>query len=335
MNMIGKRFLKGILAMIVVSVLSTLAISLFSCQNEEIANSNVRQKNAKTFMNNSTNLLADFLQADVVVHNGAIQCAPLLPDTTSWTMDGNTKYERTTTVYVIFPEGTSPEVKNLYNEIMSVRDMASLERMTAADFSTITPPDSAYAFQMSEDKVSEELKPMTDASIQYLMTLGVSYKELMDMIEELKTDTTSLIPLALVIAEYQMNEETDEWYPLTSYNPMSIFVTTAHATSKDNMDWSASGLCAFKAVGGHIIYDMFSKNFTKGLAIAGMKKIMVKILARTMGIIGVAITIAEFVSCMRESGKCVFETKSPTNFEGKLLDAINKGNIGGIPTLKP
>lgn len=330
--MIVKRFFKGIFAINVIFILSAMSVSLYSCQNEDVANDKVSQQEAATFMDKSIELLAQFMQADVVVKNKTIQCVE------QHTVDGDTtslKNENTLiptdgtkTVYVVFPEGTSQNVKNLYSEIMSVQDMAILERMTAAEFTTMTPPDSAYAFQMSEEKVKEELTPMTQASIKYLTSFGVSTLELIEMVSELNTDITSLIPLALVIAEYQMFEAKDSLPTLTGYNPMSLFATPTYAIgTKDNLDWSAMGLCAFNAVGGHVIYSVFHKGIIAGLTIAGMKTILVKVISRTMGVIGTAITIAEFVNCMRDNGKCVFEIKPQSNLEGKILDELNKGQI--------
>lgn len=330
--MIVKRFFKGIFAINVIFILSAMSVSLYSCQNEDVANDKVSQQEATTFMDKSIELLAQFMQADVVVKNKTIQCVEqhtVDGDTTSLKNENNLiPTDGTKTVYVVFPEGTSQNVKNLYSEIMSVQDMAILERMTAAEFTTMTPPDSAYAFQMSEEKVKEELTPMTQASIKYLTSFGVSTLELIEMVSELNTDITSLIPLALVIAEYQMFEAKDSLPTLTGYNPMSLFATPTYAIgTKDNFDWSAMGLCAFNAVGGHVIYSVFYKGIIAGLTIAGMKTILVKVISRTMGVIGAAIAIAEFVNCMRDNGKCVFEIKPQSNLEGKILDALNKGQI--------
>lgn len=323
-------------ALAAISVISAFAISLFSCQNEEAAVSQKSKNNAMAFMDKSVSLLQTFIQADVVVPGRGMRrvgLPALAGDTTSFTnKDGKTSFEQTKTVYVIYPEDTPLEVKNLYNQIMSVRDMVILEHVTAAEFSTLTPPDSTYAFQMSEDKVREELEPMTEASINYLQSFGVTKTELMDMLAEAKADTTALIPLALILAEMQINAATEEESSLYSYSPMSLFATPAYALNHREEVFLD---CALQAAIGISIDAIAQRGFTKAISLSTMKTIFKKLLPKALGAIGVAITVAQFVHCMIENNKCVLATKTPSSLEGQLIDIIGSGGIpkdlGDIP----
>lgn len=321
--MIVKRFFKGIFAINVIFIISAMSVSLYSCQNEDVANAKVSQQEAATFMDKSIELLAQFMQADVVVKNKTIQCVEqhtVDGDTTSLKNENNLiPTDGTKTVYVVFPEGTSQNVKNLYSEIMSVQDMAILERMTAAEFTTMTPPDSAYAFQMSEEKVKEELTPMTQASIKYLTSFGVSTLELIEMVTELNTDITSLIPLALVIAEYQMNEAIKNLPPLMGYNPFTFLATPTFANEYDAQIFLD---CAMKAAIGFSLEGISRLGISQAITLSVMKTALKSILIKTMGVIGVVITVAHFTNCMLEKGKCVFAITAPSDFENKLNDAI-------------
>ena len=53
-----------------------------------------------------------------------------------------------------------------------------------------------------------------------------------------------------------------------------------------------------------------------------LNTIIKSILIKTMGVIGVVITVAHFTNCMLEKGKCVFAITAPSDFENKLNDAI-------------
>lgn len=334
--MIRKRFIKGMFALAAISVISAFAISLFSCQNEEAAVSQKSKNNAMAFMDKSVSLLQTFIQADVVVPGRGMRrvgLPALAGDTTSFTnKDGKTSFEQTKTVYVIYPEDTPLEVKNLYNQIMSVRDMVILEHVTAAEFSTLTPPDSTYAFQMSEDKVREELEPMTEASITYLQSFGFTKADLMDILKEANADTTALIPLALILAEQQINDAADEETSAYIYSPMSLFATPAYAA------YNKMGVfvdCAMKAAIGVSLHGIEHLAFSEFLSRTALKTIVKKIALRTLGVIGTAIVIAEFINCMSESGKCVLATKNPSSLEGQLLDIVGGGGIpkdlGDVP----
>lgn len=320
-------------ALAAISVISAFAISLFSCQNEETAVSQKSKNNAMAFMDKSVSLLQTFIQADVVVpENGIRRVGPpsLAGDTTSFTNkeDGKTSFEKTQTVYVIYPENTPLEVKNLYNQIMSVRDMVILEHVTAAEFSTLTPPDSAYAFQMSEDKVREELEPMTEASIIYLQSFGFTKADLMDILKEANADTTTLIPLALILAEQQINAAADEETSAYIYNPMSLFATPAYAS------YNKTGVfidCAMKAAIGVSFNEYKHFIISELLTRAAVTAMVKKIALRTLGVIGAAIVIADFINCMSESGKCVLATKNPSSLEGQLINIVGGGGIPKNP----
>lgn len=54
----------------------------------------------------------------------------------------------------------------------------------------------------------------------------------------------------------------------------------------------------------------------------GLNTTKKSILIKTMGVIGVVITVAHFTNCMLEKGKCVFAITAPSDFENKLNDAI-------------
>lgn len=328
--MVAKRFFKGLFALIIISMISAVAVSFFSCQNEQTVSNEKAKRDASAFLGKTTNLLASFMQANIVLHNNNNVCrvspTPTLPEDTTTYKNENNQYEfkRIETVYVIFPEDTPLDVKNLYNQIFTVQDMTTLERMTAAEFTTLNPPDSAYAFQMSVDSVRNELMPMTNASIDFLKTFGVTISDLIDMVEEAGTDLTALIPVALVIAEQLAYNESTELSSANLLTPFGLFNTPAYAADYDAMI-AGSLDCAMKTIVGASLSNIGKLGVSTAISLSIIKGVLASVLPKVMGPIGVAITIARFVGCLAEKGVCVFSVKCPSPLEGKLgqiLDGV-------------
>ena len=202
--------------------------------------------------------------------------------------------------------------------------MTTLERMTAAEFTTLNPPDSAYAFQMSVDSVRNELMPMTNASIDFLKTFGVTISDLIDMVEEAGTDLTALIPVALVIAEQLAYNESTELSSANLLTPFGLFNTPAYAADYDAMI-AGSLDCAMKTIVGASLSNIGKLGVSTAISLSIIKGVLASVLPKVMGPIGVAITIARFVGCLAEKGVCVFSVKGPSPLEGKLgqiLDGV-------------
>ena len=93
-------------------MISAVAVSFFSCQNEQTVSNEKAKRDASAFLGKTTNLLASFMQANIVLHNNNNVCrvspTPTLPEDTTTYKNENNQYEfkRIETVYVIFPEDT-------------------------------------------------------------------------------------------------------------------------------------------------------------------------------------------------------------------------------------
>ena len=59
--MVAKRFFKGLFALIIISMISAVAVSFFSCQNEQTVSNEKAKRDASAFLGKTTNLLASFM----------------------------------------------------------------------------------------------------------------------------------------------------------------------------------------------------------------------------------------------------------------------------------
>lgn len=321
------KLLKGLLALVVIATISSVCVMLYSCQSEAIQDDNVKVKNDKAYVN-LLNAYDSYIKKFVTspITTNAQHRAKVAPGSginpTTLPKDDEMK------IYVKYPEGTATEIKNLYYYIENIQDMETLERLTAAEYTTVKPTDkdSIYCLKLSEQAIRNELSPLLSQSIDYLKAKGLTDYHIQQMLKAYHADENVLIPFALVLADYEMteaNKEDDTQAWSSNFNPLNMLCTPVYASVHvDPIVFD----CALQALGIDILAAL-GQSSAKQWSIRVISKAFGTVAKKVIGPIGAAITVVSFGLCLREHD-CIYEVVSPIETRFNELNK-NKLNFTG------
>lgn len=317
------KLFKGLVAIFVLATTASLIMALHSCKSDE-AEMNNRTPQVQ-LLNKYDSYIHHFVSAPIV--DNVNRPAKVIPSN-GLTQTTLPKGNDIKNIYVKYPEGTAVEIKNLYYYIQNIQDMETLERLTAAEYTTEKPQDedSLYCIQLSETAIRKELSPLLQQSKDYLKAKGITDEDIEQMLEIYDADENVLIPFALVLADHEMNEENQNataQKKASILNPFNIFVTPTYALSERNkMVFD----CALSAVGIDVLAAL-GQSTCKNWGTRLIMKAFGTVAKKVVGPIGVATTVVSFGMCLHNKG-CIYSVVSP--IEDRFNKITNDGNSHGI-----
>lgn len=257
-----------------ISAISILGVLIESCQNAYVASDDII-KNESSFINNFKINSYSFFNSEIIAKTSRSE------------MPENNRQKNFTQIYLDLPadEGLSN------NNIRTPNDILNLVKETGTDISFVKDEDHEYVLTVSDDDVSNALKPLILDCKKYLYGKGFSETEIQDMLVENNTDESSLIPFVLALAEEEEFQNSNLTF--VSTNLSSIFAFEAHA---EIVDWDRAGGCAIHALGFNALAGLAqsrAKHWTKAILRATFKTVASKM----CGPVGVAVTVIDFSIC--------------------------------------
>ena len=307
-----KRFFKGFIVLLVISISISVVSVFHSCQTDG-------EKRDGTVLSKASDLIKCYQE-----NYAKITTTPIvsIPTTRSSIISHGEKGDDVT-LYINFPADTQEEVKDLYHHIQTIQDICALHRLTAAEFECSNSSNSKYSIQVSETKVRQELSPMVNASRQYLYSKGISESDIQELLEENNADETVLSVFALLLSEQEMRERiSSNKISTASFNPLGFFATPAYC-ARDKGRLSYAFDCAIEALGVDIFFCLSSSRAV-AWSKAAMNKTFKTVAKRVMGPIGVAIALGEFLWCLHKQHVCNNNNDNKTAYVGTpdMIDSL-------------
>lgn len=297
------RFTKGITIISVAFALLLGAIIIFdSCKKNDIV---IVDEAVNRFINNYNLNLDKYISTNITT-----------PDNTNTRSTAVTS-ENNTSVYLLFPEDTQPEIKELTEEVVTIQDLSDLIRLTDATMQYHPNEHNInYKIEISEDKIVNEMEPFIKNAKEYLYRRGFSEEEIIEMIKENDANETDLVPFVLKLSEAELSDAVYAYkHQMQTLNLLDIFASPTYAKDLELMDYLD---CALVAVGADVFYSLSwsgAKTWTK----AAMKRAFSAVVKRALGPIGAAITVASFGICMynkyTSNITCTYAIPAPSHIQ--------------------
>lgn len=308
------------------ALLSGIISAFHSCKKEN--DYYYVEKGTKEFVKSYNSNLNKFIGTNISFISGS-------PKTRDSSIDNDfvepgIPLEECTTIYFLYPEETIDEIKDLYEEVVTIQDLSDLIRLTGAVMQyTPNNENKNYKLLVSESKIIDGLNPMIKNAKQYLYAKGFTEEEIQEMIIENNAQEIDLVAFVLTLSEMELSEA---YYGSRDYrknfNLSTMLFTPSYAkdvTYSDYLD------CAIRAIGLDLISSSTGSTL-KSWSKFAIKKAFPVIIKRALGPIGVAIAVASFSYCLYHKyqnsarGDCVYAIPTPSNIETAYEDLINLKN---------
>lgn len=199
------------------------------------------------------------------------------------------------TLTILNPDNTvtlPPIVQNIQDVINGLNSGEFGEIINKADCAAGIET-ACISYYIDESEVQTALIPTVQAAKSYLYTKGFTEQEITTMIIEENGQLEDLIPLAMLMANYENSQNS------TALNYKLSFFTSAYAQEGlGGLGWQDYAQCASIAIGADLIWSIGgdSSKWTK----KAIGKAFKKIAQRFLGPIGVAIAVGTFAYCIAD-----------------------------------
>ncbi len=277
------RFKKLAMLMSFAAVLGLVGLVIDSCENSSWNESESESNsNTEEYLRKLNADLSSFLKMPIV---------SISNHSRAFGEDGSRGPDSLQTVFIDFPELPKDDLD--LDSVLTPQDMVDLMQTYGAEFSLEDDGMRDDSIRISIEAAETALTPLAIDSRNFLRHRGLSDQDMDEIIEEMESDNSCLITLAMIISG-QQQEQQAEIISRNNKRFLNILSLPAYAESAGSMSWN----CIKKAVGINdlrvLLNNVAGENLTKAMALCILKKG----LPRLFGWVGVAVALVEFSDCM-------------------------------------
>ncbi len=182
------------------------------------------------------------------------------------------------------------------SSIRSYGDMLELQTKYDVDFYVMEnePVGLEAVIYVSEEETLEALMPLIEQSKAYLYRKGFTDIEIDEMLAENNASPATLVPLALLLSEDEINSQLDK----------DNLIEECISFTRGEITLSTVLSCAIAATGADIIYSLQTggnNSHTNKWTKKAIKLLFKKVAPRFLGPVGVGIAVVSFVACIGSS----------------------------------